>query len=278
MILTLNCTDFSQSITKECLLNVKMMSESYFWGTYYKRIKEGNLEAARRLLKARCYWYPAKFAKIYLTHYVPAEYARHHYDLFEALPHGALGKKVNILAPRGSAKSTLMAVIFPIYRICYTEYDEIMESEGYRRERFILILSKSYLMAESRIKSIQSELENNEILRNHFGDLTSTNWGVKSLETHNGVRIRAIGRGGQIRGSLYKNYRPTLIISDDLDDPEKLLNPEVRKKDQDWFDTDFLRAGALDGSYQLCEYRHDQARGGNRIDLTQSSGVDNEAL
>ena len=61
---------------------------------------------------------------------------------------------------------------------------------------------------------------------------------------------------------LYKNYRPTLIISDDLDDPEKLLNPEVRKKDQDWFDTDFLRAGALDGSYQLCEYRHDQARGG----------------
>ena len=71
-------------------------------------------------------WYPDKFAKIYLNHYVPARYARHHYDLFKALPHGAQGEKANILAPRGSAKLTLMAVIFPIYRICYAKYNEII--------------------------------------------------------------------------------------------------------------------------------------------------------
>ena len=200
------------------------------------------------LIKAAGYWHLKLFTKFYLSHYVPVKYAKHHYEIFETLPHGSVGRKVNILAPRGSAKSTLKAVIFPIYRVCYTRYDEILESEGHQRERFIVIVSKSYDMAESRIKSIQSELKYNDLIREHFGDLTSGNWGVKSLETSNGVRIRAIGRGGQIRGSLYKNYRPSLIISDDLDDPEKVLNPEVRKKDQDWFDTDFLRAGALDGT------------------------------
>ncbi len=175
-------------------------------------------------------------------------FGRHHYEIFDALPHGTKGKKVNILAPRGSAKSTLMARIFPIYKICYAAYDEILQSVGHKRERFIVIVSLSYDIAVSHLKAIQSELELNDLLREHFGDLTSKNWGIKSLETRNGIRIRAVGRGGQIRGSLYKNYRPTLIISDDLDDPEKVLNPEVRKKDQDWFDTDFLRAGELDGS------------------------------
>ena len=102
------------------------MSGSDFQEIYDKRIEEKNLKAARRLLKTRCYWYPDKFAKIYLNHYVPARYARHHYDLFKALPHGAQGEKANILAPRGSAKLTLMAVIFPIYRICYAKYNEII--------------------------------------------------------------------------------------------------------------------------------------------------------
>ena len=232
----------------EYLMYVKVMSipDVYEAYNYYREL--GQKEKAKDLIKAAGYWHLKLFTKFYLLHYAPAKYATHHYEIFQTLPHGSVGQKVNILAPRGSAKSTLKAIIFPIYRVCYTDYDERLECEGHQRERFIIIVSKSYDMAESRIKSIQSELENNELLRDHFGDLTSTNWGVKSLETHNGVRIRAIGRGGQIRGSLYKNYRPTLIISDDLDDPEKLLNPEVRKKDQDWFDTDFLRAGALDGS------------------------------
>lgn len=203
---------------------------------------------AENLIRAACYWDLALFAKYYLGHYVSEPFGKHHFEIFEALPHGSKGKKVNILAPRGSAKSTLMARIFPIYKICYAAYDEILAAEGHKREHFIVIVSLSYDIAVSHLKAIQSELEMNDLLREHFGDLTSKNWGIKSLETRNGIRIRAVGRGGQIRGSLYKNYRPTLIISDDLDDPEKVLNPDVRKKDQDWFDTDFLRAGELDNS------------------------------
>ena len=38
------------------------------------------------------------FAKTYLTHYVPVKFARHHEELFHAIPHGARGQKVNVLA------------------------------------------------------------------------------------------------------------------------------------------------------------------------------------
>ena len=39
-----------------------------------------------------------------------------------------------------------------------------------------------------------------------------------------------------------------MIISDDLDDPETINNPDVRAKDQLWFDTDLPQAGSIDGT------------------------------
>ena len=205
-------------------------------------------EKNRDWIKAACYWHMKAFAKTYLSHYVPVKFARHHEELFHAIPHGARGQKVNVLAPRGSAKSTLMAIIYPMWRICYTEADDLLAELGHKREHFIIICSKSYEMAESRVKAIQFEIETNDLIKQDFGDLQSSKWGIKSLTTSNSVRVRPVGRGGQIRGSLEKHNRPTLIISDDLDDPEKMMNPEQRKKETDWFNTDFLRAGNLDGS------------------------------
>ena len=238
-----NSMDYTPSPT--FLMKVRMMPSAKIYQTY-QILTKSHPEKYKQLIKAEAYWNLPFFAKFFLSHYVPIDFARHHYELFRALPHGARGRKVNVLAPRGSAKSTLMAVILPLHRICYVDYDEAM---GYSPERFIIIVSKSYQMAESRVKSIQAELESNDKLHEFFGDLTGKkHWGVKSLVTANGVQLEPKGRGGQIRGSLSREHRPSLIISDDLDDAEKVLNPDVRKKDQDWFDTDFLRAGALDGS------------------------------
>ncbi len=245
MNMKLNSTVSSRERACEYLMTVKAMPISETYQIYLQLLKSSP-EKAKNLIKAKCYWNLPLFAKFFLPHFVPVEFARHHFELFRALPHGARGRKVNILAPRGSAKSTIMAVIVPLHRICYVDYDKVM---GYAPERFIIIVSKSYQMAESRVKSIQAELESNEKLRTYFGNFVGKkHWGVKSLVTANGVQLEPKGRGGQIRGSLSRENRPSLIISDDLDDAEKVLNPDVRKKDQDWFDTDFLRAGALDGS------------------------------
>ena len=201
---------------------------------------------AMEILKCCGYWHIQVFMKEFLREYASAPFARHHHEIFDCIERGERGVQRNIVAPRGSGKSALMTIVYPLHRVCYRSYDELM---GFVPDTFILILSKSYEMAASRILSIKAELEVNETLRAGFGDLVgSESWGIKRLVTSNGVRVTPLGRGGQIRGSLERNVRPSLIIADDLDDPETVENPDVRMKDQRWFDTDLLRAGALDGT------------------------------
>ena len=198
------------------------------------------------ILKACGYWNIHVFMKEFLGDYASKPFARHHHEIFNCVARGERGVQRNIVAPRGSGKSALMTIVYPLHRVCYKEYDEIM---GFVPDTFILILSKSYEMAISRILAIKAELEVNETLRAGFGNLVGdASWGIRRLVTANGVRITPLGRGGQIRGSLERNVRPSLIISDDLDDPETVENPDVRIKDQKWFDTDLIRAGSLDGT------------------------------
>lgn len=181
----------------------------------------------------------------FLSDYVSAPFSRFHREVLGCIGRGERGVRRNIVAPRGVGKSTCMAVVYPLHRICYRAYDELM---GFSPDTFILILSKSESMARSRVLAIRSELESNDVLRRAFGDLVGAPWGARRLVTGNGAQVMPLGRGGQIRGSLFRHVRPSLIISDDVDDAETVENADVRMKDRRWFDTDLLRAGALDGS------------------------------
>jgi len=195
-----------------------------------------------RLIEALGFWSIAIFAYEYFEEYITTSFGKHHQPILESIPRGERGKHINILAPRGSAKSTLMAIIYPIHCIFYKECYETLDLPPYR---YILILSKSYRMAQSRVWDIQRKIETDErftYLKSRF------RWGVEQLHTSNNVLVAPNSRQGQIRGSLFGGIRPELIISDDLDDPETVNNPEVRAKDQLWFDSDLMRAGSLDGS------------------------------
>lgn len=186
--------------------------------------------------------YVGLFAHFFFEEYCSAPFGRHHDTMFESIARGVRGRQVNVLAPRGSSKSTCMAVIYPLHCVFYKEF---YESLGMEADHFILVISKSETMALARVRDIMRKCE----LDPRFKWLRegSSLWGAKALEMSNGVLIRPVGRGGQVRGSLYGAHRPSLIITDDLDDPETVTNPDVRAKDQLWFDTDLLRAGSLDG-------------------------------
>ena len=203
------------------------------------------LKRAESLIEIYGYGHIDVFAGQFLSHYITASFAPHHLEIFDCIPRGEVGVKKNIVAPRGSAKSTCMARIYPLHRICYKHYDELM---GHPPDTFILLLSRTHSIAISHIKAIKYELEVNEAISTAFGDLTGATWGEKEIVTANGINLKSLGRGGQVRGSLFRNYRPTLIISDDLDDPETINNPDVREKDQLWFDTDLSQAGSLEGT------------------------------
>lgn len=181
------------------------------------------------------------FAQYFCPEYITHSFGKHHDPLFQALPRGVTGKHVNVLAPRGAAKSTIMAVIYPLHCLFFKWAYEKLDMNPYN---FIVIVSKSHTMAKSRVQDIKRKIENDRWFNHLQGEFT---WGEERLITSNDTLIVPKGRGGQIRGSLFGAARPDLIISDDLDDPETVNNPNVREKDQTWFDTDFMRAGRPDG-------------------------------
>jgi len=50
------------------------------------------------------------------------------------------------------------------------------------------------------------------------------------------------GAGQQVRGVLFKNDRPGLIVIDDLEDPEKIENDEIRRRWYEWLYADVIKA------------------------------------
>ena len=202
--------------------------------------------SAKQKMMYKTLWgfcYVGLFAHFFFEEYCTAGFGKHHDSMFESIPRGDRGRHVNVLAPRGSSKSTCMAVIYPLHCVFYKEF---YEAVGMTPDHYIMVISKSETMAVQRVRDIMRKCEWDARFR--FLRDGSPLWGAKGLEMSNGVLVRPVGRGGQVRGSLYGSHRPSLIITDDLDDPETVTNPDVRSKDQLWFDTDLLRAGSLDGN------------------------------
>ena len=185
---------------------------------------------------------PMLFAYFYMGEYLTAKFGRHHGEIFKHLPVGKQGERLNIIAPRGSGKSVTSVVMYPLYCVFYRD---VFERLGMPYETYIIIMSKSHAMCQARMKDILRYIETHDEMRWLKGN---REWGVNWAVTSNGVCLRPVSRGGQVRGSLFRQSRPTLIICDDLDDPERVLNPDNRRKDQQWFDTDVMRAGSQDGT------------------------------
>lgn len=59
----------------------------------------------------------------------------------------------------------------------------------------------------------------------------------------NGTKIEALGAGKKIRGRRHKQWRPDLILCDDLENDENVNTPEQRKKLRNWFYKAVSKAG-----------------------------------
>ena len=112
-------------------------------------------------------------------------------------------------------------------------------------EEFILIVGRTASMARQRIAEIRRVLERNPPIRQDFGDLVGDPWSKQETDTRNGIGLRPLGRGSSPRGALLGDVRPTLKLCDDIEDPKRCLNPDLREEDRDWFMTDFMYAGDL---------------------------------
>lgn len=136
-----------------------------------------------------------------------------------------------IEAPRGHAKSTTFT------------FKDSIHAAVYAYKHYEIILSDSSEQAEGFLADIKTELEENAALREDFGGLEGRIWKSSVILLANGVKIEAIGSGKKIRGRRHKQWRPDLIVCDDLENDENVYTPEQRKKLRDWYYKAVSKAG-----------------------------------
>ena len=141
------------------------------------------------------------------------------------------GVRRAVAAPRGHAKSTNLT------------FKGTMHSTLYGYKHYPIIISDSSEQAEGFLDNIRVEFEENTAILEDFGALAGSVWRSNVLLTKTNIKIEAIGSGKKIRGRKHRNWRPDLIILDDVENDENVRTPEQRKKLKDWFDKAVSKCG-----------------------------------
>lgn len=187
------------------------------------------------------------FGRAYLAHYFVRKSPAFHGELDRIWLEGVLkgrdpytsskeisrmdGCRRAIEAPRGHAKSTTFT------------FKDTLHAALYAYKHYIIILSDSSDQAEGFLADIRTELEENAALKEDFGDQAGKVWKSSVILLADGVKIEAIGSGKKIRGRRHKQWRPDLVVCDDLENDENVYTPEQRKKLRNWFNRAVLKAG-----------------------------------
>ncbi len=136
-----------------------------------------------------------------------------------------------IEAPRGHAKSTTFT------------FKDSIHSAVYAYKHYEIILSDSSEQAEGFLTDIKTEFEENSAIREDFGDLVGKVWKASVILLSNGTKIEALGAGKKIRGRRHKQWRPDLILCDDLENDENVNTSDQRKKLRNWYYKAVSKAG-----------------------------------
>lgn len=164
------------------------------------------------------------FSKFFFPHIIIGKVPDFHLEWY----HLYFSTKDEVLAaPRGFAKSS----IFGIIGLCH----DIV----YKTEKYILYTSKNHASTVKFLEPIKTEFKTNKLLRWVYGDLTPKNTrdedsgkDREDIFDVNNIRIEAVSFEKNPRGFRYGNCRPTKIILDDIEDDERVLNPDLRLKDE----------------------------------------------
>lgn len=190
------------------------------------------------------------FGRAYLPHYFIRKSPHFHEELDEIWSRGVMkgrnplkeakvisrlkGSRQVVAAPRGHAKSTNFTFKDSLHAILYAY------------KHYILILSDSSEQAEGFLDDIKTELEDNANIIMDFGSLKGDKaWRTGVILTKTDIKAEAIGSGKKVRGRRHRNWRPDLIVLDDIENDENVNTPEQRRKLKNWFDKAVSKAGDI---------------------------------
>ncbi len=235
----------------------RLFEEYVLRGTEYQKEREElweryrageDLMGEKGLRKELAAFDMSYFGRAYLSHYFVRKSPAFHEELDRIWNQGVMkgrnplreaetisrmkGSRQVIAAPRGHAKSTNFTFKDDLHAILY----------GYKH--YILILSDSSEQAEGFLDDIKTELEDNANILMDFGSLKGDKaWRSGVILTSTDIKAEAIGSGKKVRGRRHRNWRPDLIVLDDIENDENVNTPEQRRKLRSWFDKAVSKAG-----------------------------------
>jgi len=196
------------------------------------------------------------FCRTYFPHYITGPPSKLHLYLYERLPALAASSEAErdaIAAPRGEAKSTLCAVLFPLWLLMG------------RRKKFIVLIQDALHQATLTLAAIKAELEANPRLAVDFRKEVGAGatalsasgrpgqprtWQEADIVTAGGARVMALGSGKRLRGLRHGPHRPDLVVLDDIENDDNVRTPDQRDKLDRWVDT---AVAGLGGAGAKCD-------------------------
>ena len=140
-----------------------------------------------------------------------------------------------ITAFRSSGKSTICSTSYPLWAIL-----------GKQQKKFVLLLGQTQQKAQQLLDNVKHVMEPTEILRADLGPFQEerSQWCATALVISRfGAKIMIASAEQSVRGLRHRQYRPDLIIVDDIEDLESVKTKEGRDKTWDWLVGDVFQAG-----------------------------------
>jgi len=181
---------------------------------------------------------------VFLAHYFTDTNPPFHYEL--AYRFFTLDNEYDA-APRGFSKTT-------VEQCC------ISLSVAHGWETFIVVIEKTFTEAAELLSAVRDEFADNPMIKAVYGlmigkmpDGTEPD---KSKDAEgdifiNGVRLRAKGFDTSVRGLKSKQYRPSLILLDDVEQDDHIRNEDQRRKYRENYTQGVVPAVDIDGRVKV---------------------------
>ena len=164
------------------------------------------------------------FGRMVMPNMFSEESPRFHYDITEELHKDE--KQINIIAPRGHAKSSIVAGVYPLFHLMFDKGPKV-----------IVLVSRTQGHATKLLGTIKDVLDYSKEFRHFFGYWgmqSARKWSNAEIELKDGSVIICKGTGQQIRGIKHGNQRPTLLILDDPEDENNTKTSEAMETNLRW--------------------------------------------
>lgn len=156
-------------------------------------------------------------------------FSYNHDKLFEVVDDPTV-KRIMVIAHRGFGKTSIFNYAIPSQAIIHRKY------------RFVVPCGATSTHAVQQSENLKWSLTTSKLARSIIGDIKTDDFSKEEWSLPWDMKIMPRGAGQQVRGLNYHDYRPDLIIPDDLENSEACRSKEQRDKLKDWFYTDLTQA------------------------------------